>query len=119
MTRLTDAQRADRALSEAEFRQQVDDLARILGWVWMTVGPLRTSHGWRTATRGPLGAGWPDSVYVHPLKRRTLFVELKKELGRTTPDQDFVLADLRDAGCDVAVWRPSDLTSGLIERSLR
>ena len=81
--KLTDQQRADRALSEKEFRLQVDDLAVILGWSWMHVDPLRTSGGlWRTPTHGPLGQGWPDTVYVHPVHKRLLMVEFKRELGR-------------------------------------
>ena len=107
--RLTPEQRRDRTLSEAEFLAQVDDLARIYGWSWMTVGPLRTANGWRTATRGPLGAGWPDTVYVHPGKRRVIVAEFKRELGTLSPDQDRVLGLLRLAGLDVFVWRPSDL----------
>jgi len=120
--RLTDQQRRDRALSEDEFRGQVDDLAAIYGWKWMTVGPLRTSHGWRTATRGPLGKGWPDTIYVKGGEfPRTLFVEFKKELGKVDPDQEAVLAVLRGlevhgnngewATTRVYVWRPSDIDS--------
>jgi hypothetical protein len=108
--RLTDAQRRDRALSEREFRGQVDDLARILGWESMHVDPLRTSGGvWRTPTHGSLGKGWPDTVYVHPSRGRVLFVEFKKELGDTSSDQDYVLAVLRAAEQEVHVWRPSDI----------
>jgi hypothetical protein len=112
--RLTDQQRADRALSEAEFRAQVDDLAAMYGWQWMHVDPLRGKGGiWRTPTHGPLGKGWVDTVYVHP-RRGLLFVEFKKDLGHTSPDQDYVLGVLRqlaDAviGLDVCVWRPSDM----------
>jgi hypothetical protein len=108
--RLTDQQRADRALSEDEFRAQVDELAAIYGWESMHVDPLRGKGGiWRTPTHGSLGKGWPDTVYVHP-RKGLLFVEFKKELGKTSPDQDRVLAFLRDAGLEVYVWRPSDFT---------
>jgi hypothetical protein len=111
--RLTDQQRADRQLSEAEFRAQVDEIAAIYGWSWMHVDPLRGKGGiWRTPTHGPLGKGWPDTVYVHP-RKGLLFVEFKKELGKTSDDQDRVLGVLRllaDAviGIEVCVWRPSD-----------
>lgn len=113
--KLTDQQRADRALSESEFRQQVDDLAAIYGWESMHVDPLRGKGGiWRTPTHGSLGKGWPDTVYVHR-KGRLLFVEFKKELGKTSPDQERVLSVLdyvsgRFPGTvEVYVWRPSDL----------
>lgn len=108
--RLTDQQRQDRSLSEAEFRGQVDDLARIYGWESMHVDPLRGHGGiWRTPTHGSLGKGWPDTVYAHPSRQRVLFVEFKKELGDTSSDQDYVLAVLRAAGQEVYVWRPSDI----------
>jgi hypothetical protein len=107
--RLTDAQRRDRAILERTFREQVDELAEILGYQWMHVDPLRTSGGlWRTPTHGPLGKGWPDSVYIHRRTGRTIFVEFKRELGKTEPDQDHVLAFLRGAGLEAFVWRPSD-----------
>jgi len=107
--RLTDQQRADRRLSEAEFRGQVDELARIYGWEWMHVDPLRGKGGiWRTPTHGSLGKGWPDTVYIHPRKHRIMFVEFKKELGKTSPDQDRVLGELRATGLTVYVWRASD-----------
>ena len=107
--RLTDQQRRDRDLSEDEFRSQVNDLAEMLGWSWMTVGPLRTAHGWRTATRGPLGKGWIDTFYVRPRDQRSLLIEFKKELGKVEPDQAHVHAVLLAAGFDVRVWRPSDI----------
>lgn len=108
--RLTDEQRRDRALSEAEFRGQIDDLASLLGWESMHVDPLRTSGGiWRTPTHGSLGKGWPDTVYVSPQRGRVVFVEFKRELGDTTDDQERVLAVLRAAGQEAYVWRPSDL----------
>jgi hypothetical protein len=107
--RLTDQQRRDRLLSEEEFRSQVNDLAEMLGWSWMTVGPLRTSYGWRTATRGPLGKGWIDTTYVHPRQHRLLLVEFKKQLGKVEPEQAHVHTVLRAAGLDVRVWRPSDI----------
>ncbi|MBI3978670.1 MAG: VRR-NUC domain-containing protein [Chloroflexi bacterium] len=110
--RLTDQQRRDRELSEDEFRQQIHDLAGILGWSWMFVKPLRAAGGiWKTPTFGPLGKGWPDDTLVHPVKRRIVFAEVKKELGKVEPDQERVHAFLRRAGFEVYVWRPSDIAS--------
>lgn len=108
--RLTDEQRRDRALSEKEWRAQVDEIAELLGWWSMHVDPLRTSGGiWRTPTHGSLGKGWPDSVYVSARRGRVLFVEFKKELGDTTDDQERVLDLLKAAGQEAYVWRPSDI----------
>lgn len=109
MTRLTEQQRRDRELSEAELRVQADDLAAMFGYDSMTVGPLRTSHGWRTPTRGSLGEGWPDSTFVHPIKQRLFFAEFKTELGKVKPAQEEVHRILRAAGFVVLVVRPSTL----------
>jgi hypothetical protein len=108
--RLTDQQRADRALSEAEFRAQVDELAAMYGWLWMHVDPLRGKGGiWRTPTHGSLGKGWPDSLYVHPRARRILFIEFKCEIGKASDDQVRVLGVLMAAGLEAYIWRPSDI----------
>ena len=107
--RLTDQQRKDRAILEKDFRGDVDELAGILGYGFMHVDPLRTAGGiWKTPTHGTLGKGWPDTVYIHGKTGRTIFAEFKKELGKTSPDQDRVLAFLRGAGLEAYVWRPSD-----------
>lgn len=109
MTRLTDQQRRDRELSEAELRSQVEDLAAMLGYESMFVMPLRASGGiWKTATFGSLGKGWPDTTFIHRRTGRTIYVEFKRELGKTTPDQDRVHSIMRVAGLEVYIIRPSD-----------
>lgn len=108
--RLTDEQRRLRDLSEDEFRAQVNDVAAIYGWEWMFVKPLRAAGGiWKTPTFGTLGKGWPDTVFIRARDQRILFVEFKRELGKVEPDQVRVLDFLRSGGCEVHVWRPSDL----------
>lgn len=107
--RLTDQERRDRALLEKDFRAQVDELATILGYGYMHVDPLRTAGGiWKTPTHGTLGKGWLDSLYIHGRTGRTIYAEFKKQLGKTSPDQDRVLAFLRGAGLEAYLWRPSD-----------
>ena len=52
-------------------------------------------------------AGWPDLFAV---KGPTLLAaELKREEGKTKPEQDEWLEKLAGAGVEVFVWRPSDL----------
>jgi hypothetical protein len=51
-------------------------------------------------------AGWPDLVFVRG--GDLFFAELKREIGKTTPEQDKWIAELRKTGHDVYVWRPSD-----------
>jgi hypothetical protein len=114
--RLTDVERAERRLTEADFSRQVTDLAVALGWSWVHFRPAQTKRGWRTPVEGPLGAGWPDLVLARARgrDRRLLFVELKRELGQLTDEQQAVRQLLLEIGLagdqvDVALWRPSDL----------
>lgn len=117
--RLTEQQRSDRSLTEAEFQRQVTDLAALMGWTWVHFRPARTEQGWRVPVSGPLGKGWPDLVMVSPQRGRTLAVELKRELGSLpTLDQEYVHRMLEAGGWTVRVWRPSDLTSGRIQAEL-
>jgi hypothetical protein len=107
-SRLTDQERADRALLESDFRAIVNELAAILGYTFLWIGALRTAHGWRTPTYGPLGEGWPDTTYIHERTGRTIYVEFKRELEHPTLKQLEVHRILRAAGLEVYVWRPSD-----------
>lgn len=106
--RLTDQQRRDRELSEDELRSMADKVAAILGYEHMFVKPLRAAGGiWKTPTFGSLGKGWPDTTFIHRRTGRTIYVEFKRELGKTMPDQDRVLGILRAAGLEAYVIRPS------------
>ncbi len=96
-------------------------LAHFLGWGGMYAGPLQTTHGWRTPTRGDLGEGWPDLVLVklRGRHRRLVFAELKTADGQLEPAQRAVIAELSAAGQEVYVWRPADLDSLHIARILQ
>ena len=91
--------------TEAEFQRWVTELAEVLGWTHVHFRPAMTSKGYRTPVSGPLGKGWPDLVLV---RERIIFAELKSEKGKVSLEQDFVLEELRRAGAEVYVWRPSD-----------
>lgn len=118
MTRLTEQQRADRQLAGIDLQRQVKDLSAMYGWLHMHVRPAQTQHGWRTPISGQLGKGWPDLTLVNPMRRRILFVEVKRELEEPTPDQVYVHTMLREAGLEVRVWRPSDMSEGRIQEEL-
>lgn len=89
------ALRAPHMLSEKAWQQLVVDFARIHGW-W--------THHHHDSRRS--SEGWPDLVLLRD--GEALFVELKREDGKVTPAQGYVLDLLESAGCEVGVWRPSD-----------
>lgn len=91
-------------LTEKQWTGQVAELARSLGW--------KRYHTFRSE-RSP--AGFPDEVFC---RDRVVFAELKRELtGRKSDDrarqpsplQVEWLDSLARAGCEVYLWRPSDL----------
>lgn len=98
-------------MSEADWQQQVIQLAHHLGWrhnhTRRTIGRGRS---WTTATSC---VGWPDLELWHPKQRRFMWVELKSESGVVSEDQRAVLDSLAAAGGEVHVWRPSDLDVAL------
>lgn len=91
-------------LSERDFLGQVIDLARLCGWLVHHQRPARTAQGWRSAVQGH--KGFPDLVLVRG--PYVLFVELKTDSGKTTPEQEDWLARLKAAGAWACVWRPGD-----------
>ncbi len=97
------------AMPEAELQTAVLALARALGWT-------RRYHATIALRSVP---GFPDLVLVHPVQRRVLWRELKRETGRVSDPQQEWLDDLTAAGQDAAVWRPTHLLDGHIERVLR
>lgn len=117
--RLTEQQRADRRLTGGDLQRQITDLAAMLGWTWVHFRAAKTERGWRVPVEGPLGKGWPDLVLASPQRRRTLAVEVKRELSDPlTADQLYVHSMLEAAGWTVRVWRPSDMTSGRVLEEL-
>jgi hypothetical protein len=91
--------------TETEFQLWVTDLAETLGWTWVHFRPAMTQHGYRTPVSGPLGKGFPDLVLV---RDRIIFAEVKRQKGRTSSEQKWVLDTLRKSGAEVYLWRPSD-----------
>lgn len=94
-----------RDMLEAELLAEVRRMCRDLG--------LWTYH-----TRNSIGSdrGWPDLVIIGP--HGIVFIELKRQHERPTPEQREVGRRLAGAGCRWDVWRPSDLIDGTIGREL-
>ncbi len=87
-------------ITERQWQEKVCEFATLRQWRWYHTHDSRRSN-----------PGFPDLVLVRG--RAIVFVELKSDRGRTTPDQLAWLNALREArkGNDnviVSVWRPSD-----------
>ena len=98
--------RPPRSRPEEDFQQKLIDLCHWSGlYVYHTHDSRRSSPG------------WPDLVIVGP--RGILFRELKTETGKLSDAQKRVLGILTAAGADASVWRPADLTAGIVAAELR
>tara|TARA_R110002110_G_scaffold148645_2_gene339757 strand:+ start:939 stop:1304 length:366 start_codon:yes stop_codon:yes gene_type:complete len=104
------------AITEAELQATILDMAQTFGW--------RCHHEYdsRIAPRGRgsrtmTDKGYPDLTLVRGDK--LLYVEVKKESGKVSRDQELWLAALRACGVRAEVWRPSDLDNGTIEVILK
>lgn len=97
----------DENMNEGRLLRQIVGLAH--RWDWLTY------HTHRSDRSEP---GWPDLVLLHVARRRLLIVELKTKRGRVTPAQQQWLDGLAAVGIDARVWRPADLASGEITRTL-
>jgi hypothetical protein len=107
--RLTPEERAHRAISEKDYQKQITDLSEMYGWKWRHFKDSRKAvkRGGKTFLVGDEGAkGWPDLVLVRPPD--LIVIEVKKELGHTTPEQDEWLGYLDACGIETMVARPSN-----------
>lgn len=94
------------APSEAEFQQQVVDLAHALGWKHLHVRrSIGKGRKWVTATN----VAWPDLTLWSERQRRLIVAEMKTDPGRVTDDQADTLASLQRAGVETYCWRPKDI----------
>lgn len=100
-------------MTEAEWQEQVLDLAHMLGWKHLHVRRTRgKGNAWTTSTNVK---GWPD-LLLWNVRRPGLglvALELKSEGATlntdTVRDQQAVLAELEYAGVRTMIARPSDL----------
>jgi VRR-NUC domain len=116
------------AVAESELQAAVVELAQLRGWLVHHCRPGATTAGrWATQIQGD--PGFPDLVLArgrsddHPPE--LLFVELKRQRTEVTIAQGLwirVLSGVAVAASDLTVevylWRPSDWSSGEIERRL-
>lgn len=104
------------AMTEDELLDAITQAATFLGWRWMHVrrSDLAIVQGHQ---------GFPDLCLAR--RGRVLFLELKRQAGTTSPDQDAWLSELNggsiralsgaDGWIDALVVRPDDLDAILAE----
>jgi hypothetical protein len=119
--KLTDQERADRAVLEAAFQRKVIRLARKHGWkvchFHASIVGLNDDGSPIVATAIAGDAkGFPDLVCVKA-GQPVLWIELKRELGQPSPEQVAWIALLQAAGQCAMIWRPSQMKQ--IEEVLR
>jgi hypothetical protein len=93
-------------MTEKTLQGLVERCARLFSW--------RAYHTYDSRRSAP---GFPDLILIRG--ERLVAVELKSERGRVTEAQLAWLMDLKRAGVEAFVWRPSDWLSGEVERVLR
>lgn len=101
--RLTARDMQLRAITERDWQAKVQVMLTAFGWMFYHAPDNKPGMNGRIQN---IRAGFPDLVAVRG--KRILYIELKKEIGKTTPEQDLWLGKLRDAGAEAYVWRPSD-----------
>ena len=89
------------AMKERELQQAVQEAAALFGWLYYHTYDSRRSN-----------PGFPDLVLAR--NGTILFVELKSQTGKVSPEQQTWL----DAVGGI-VWRPSDWLDGTITETLR
>jgi len=98
-------------VKEAEFKNQLISIATMYGWrVHHDLPSMNAQGRYRTAIQGH--AGFPDIVFVKANDRGVggiLFVELKSQIGRLELHQKEWAEEIRLAGGEWYVWRPSDM----------
>ena len=91
-------------MNENEFSTQVKDALKLFGWHFSHFRPALTAHGWRTAITG--NKGFPDYVATNGFK--VLFIEVKGDGGKLSPEQQEWQELLRRTGHEVFCWWPKD-----------
>ncbi len=79
------------------------------GWTWTHFRPAQSLKGWRTPLSGD--KGFPDYCCVRETRLHTyelIFIELKGDGGKVSPEQKVWIDLLRNAGQRVYTWWPKD-----------
>lgn len=107
-------------MNERQLQDAILEMAGALGWRRAHFRPARVMRGGREIYETPIdgdGKGFPDLILLRG--DRLIVAELKSEAGSVAEEQEAWLGAFREAGALVAVWRPRDWISGVIEGELR
>ena len=96
-------------ITEKELQEDVIELAKLLGWKGIY-------HTWRSDRSEP---GYPDLTMFHPERKRIIWVECKREHGKTTPSQVAYGELIKASGGEYYRWYPHDWLDDTIERILK
>jgi hypothetical protein len=114
---MTTTRRRQPSLTGGQLQNTIIDMAAVFGLHTAHFRKALTKNGrWITAVAGD-GKGWPDLVIVG--LGGLLHWECKGAYETVSDEQTAWIAWLTAAGANVAVRRPKDLRSGLVERELR
>ena len=101
------------SISEKALLATVLELGEAYGW--MVYHVMDTFPAARVTARG-----FPDLTMIRPEGGTLLFIELKSEKGRLSPEQKRYRDALSNCeGCHYYLWRPSDLLDGTIEKHMK
>lgn len=100
--RLTEEDKYNRERTERDWQNFVIARALNNGWTYYHAPDNKPDRNGRIQN---IVKGFPDLVLVKD--GRLVFAELKKELGRVTPEQTEWLAQLAATGAETYIWRPS------------
>jgi hypothetical protein len=104
--------KADKAMSEADFKDILISVAKRYGWLVHHDLPAQNSRGkWATHVQGDVG--FPDLLLIHPNSGKLFAIELKSDKGKLTPGQKIWLLAFEKAGIYNAVLKPSDMEYAL------
>ena len=105
--------------SEADFASWFEELLDTYGYRWMHPRPARVKRGgkeiYETAYSGH--KGYLDYTICHEAKQRLLFVELKSETGKVSPDQQLWFDTLKECQQTILL-EPLKISNGKAELRL-
>ena len=102
-----------RSFPEAWVQKQVEYRLNLYQWVWYHAPDNVPRNGHAQKIR----RGFPDICAARG--RRIIFMELKRQTGKTTDEQDQWLTALAGAGAETYVIKPVDIISGRVDQILR